>query len=251
MKSGKILTTTLCLSACAIGLWKWGAFGSDTGESMRASEPVTPSRTNARIASGSEESSKDRADAQRAFIEQLARTMKAHAAESSETRSDYTIAMAPADLERDEAVQELYSEIYPTEAPRMFDEVIERQPRNRAWTEDTEAAANAALARLELPGTKLSAVDCGTTMCKVTLNHQSAEAEKTFWSSDFLAEGPWAGNLQGAPMPEDEMANGTRLYFVNGEGMRDFEAVAVSIRERATAALAGLADASALEGERG
>jgi hypothetical protein len=68
-------------------------------------------------------------------------------------------------------------------ARRVMEEVHVRRPRDERWTRETQDALNERVAEPEYAGSRVVAVDCKETLCKITLGHDDEEAWTKFRSA--------------------------------------------------------------------
>ncbi len=141
------------------------------------------------------------------------------------------VAKPPSKAEQAAIVERALIEAYPESATLRFDEAMERQPTNRAWSAEVTDAAMRLLRSNTSEGTQLSSVDCRQTICRIRVNHRDIEAEKAFWHSTFTADGPWSDHLQGGPSRSSGDALSSFIYFANEEGAQQFVQIDAQITE--------------------
>lgn len=133
--------------------------------------------------------------------------------------------------EKEALIERTLVEAYPANATLRFDEALESQAVNPAWSVQVTQAANQLLQDDALRGTKLSSVDCRATLCRIRVVHQDIDAEKAFWHSNFTADGPWSGHLQGGPMRLGADVSESFIYFANKEGSKQYAQIDAQITE--------------------
>jgi len=100
-------------------------------------------------------------------------------------------------------IQQVISEVYPRVARERFGAVLAREAFDPTWTDAVLTRADQLLLQSdELEGTEVAEVDCRQTLCHLRLQHRDVEAEKTFWDSPFVTDGPWSRHLLGGPLRE-------------------------------------------------
>ena len=82
-------------------------------------------------------------------------------------------------LENPEALTESRAETIRRQIDRL-DEVMDSEPRDEDWSDDAEQGIGEAMAHVKLKGSELVDARCQTSMCRVEVTHQDADARGVF-----------------------------------------------------------------------
>lgn len=91
-----------------------------------------------------------------------------------------------------------------------MERVLAEQPADADWQRESLRQADALFEKFALDGSRLSAVDCAQSVCRISLQHDDEVARLHFVQSDALMEPPFNTELFGH---YDPVAGETRLYL--------------------------------------
>lgn len=127
-------------------------------------------------------------------VQQLARTQERMRRELDGAAAERTAAdaarRAAAEATAVESEDPTAADREATELALRCDTKIKDEPVDREWSRTKNEQFGAFFARAPLTGTKLKAVDCRTTMCRVELVHRSSEDRARFIQSFSDLAGP-------------------------------------------------------------
>lgn len=102
-----------------------------------------------------------------------------------------------------------------------MERLLAEQPADTEWQRDSLRQANGLFERFEIHGSRLDSVDCGQSVCRVSLQHDDEVARLQFVQSEALMEPPFNTELFGH---YDSEAGATRIYLArHGEHLPPLE----------------------------
>ena len=110
------------------------------------------------------------------------------------------------------AQQEALSKIYWDKAPNELEEMLNEEEPDIAWEGEVRAAAENLLSS-KYEGSHLYDVNCGSTLCKMVIDHDDPSMYSRFAETNFAEEPPWATNKMGGITELPNGKTGNYFYF--------------------------------------